>query len=335
MTSKETISRLIAHDSPPRFGFDFFGLSDFGWANSRRIVGLPDNPYEKWGDYPELKKLTGFSGELRRDMFGNIYGRFNGKTNGECVRGAITDWESCFFPLPRFDRGYRDELMKQNLAANERFIITGGWALFSILRDARLISNALMDTVAEPEAVAAFIDRLADNEVEVIKSIAGCGIDGWIIYDDWGTQKSTFISPDSFRKLFKPGYKKICDALHEAGMKMFLHSCGYNYAFIEDFIDAGVDVFQFDQPDAYPSETLAREFAGRAVFYSPVDIQKVLPTGDRDFIERRAKEMCDLFGAAGGGWIAKDYPSYQDIGVRPEWAGWAREVIIANSRIPG
>ncbi|MCR5262788.1 MAG: hypothetical protein K6D94_02865, partial [Clostridiales bacterium] len=83
------------------------------------------------------------------------------------------------------------------------------------------------------------------------------------------------------------------------------------------------------------SETLAREFAGRAVFYSPVDIQKVLPTGDRDFIERRAKEMCDLFGAAGGGWIAKDYPSYQDIGVRPEWAGWAREVIIANSRIPG
>ena len=68
-------------------------------------------------------------------------------------------------------------------------------------------------------------------------------------------------------------------------------------------------------------------------FHSPVDIQKVLPTGDREFIERRAKEMCELFRAAGGGWIAKDYPTYGDIGVDPVWAKWAQNVIEANSAI--
>jgi len=92
-----------------------------------------------------------------------------------------------------------------------------------------------------------------------------------------------------------------------------------------------VDVFQFDQPDAYPAEVLASEFAQRAVFYSPVDVQKVLPTGERELIEHRAKEMCDMFRKAGGGWIAKDYLGYEDIGVEPEWAQWAREVILANS----
>ena len=333
MKSKEIIQRLVSHDSPPRFGYDFSGLSDLAWVSSRRYVNLPDNPYDRWGDYPELKKITGFSGEVRRDIYGNIYGRFNGKTKGECIKGAIEDWEDYSFPIPEFDPNHRDELLKMDLRSNEKFILAGGQSLFSVLRDARLMSNALMDTVSDPDAVFAFIDMLAEHEAAVIRSIAGCGVDGWFMGDDWGTQQSTFISPDSFRRLFKPSYKKVADAAHEAGMKVFLHSCGYIHAFMDDFIDAGIDVFQFDQPDAYPSEVLADEFGSRASFHSPVDIQKVLPTGNREFIESRSLEMCRIFSAAGGSWIAKDYPSYQDIGVDPEWAGWARQVIVANSSI--
>jgi len=333
MTSKEIIKRLIAHDAPPRFGYDFAGQSDFEWVSSRRNINMPDNPYDDWGKYPELKELTGFHGEMRRDFFGNIYGRFDGKTKGECIYGAIQDWDDYEFPLPEFDPNFGNELLSKNLAAHEKFILTGGTSLFSTLRDARLMQNALMDTIEFPETVAAFVDRIAEYEVSVIKSIAGCGIDGWMIADDMGMQETTFLSPESFRTLFKPAYKKLADAVHEAGMKMFMHSCGYNYGFMEDLIDAGIDVFQFDQPDAYPAEVLAREFAHRVVFYSPVDIQKVLPTGDRAFIERRSLEMCKLFGAAGGGWIAKDYPSYGDIGVDTKWARWAQNVITQNSAI--
>ncbi len=333
MTSKEIIRRLVAHDAPPRIGYDFTDLTDFTSVRSRRLIDLPDNPYGEWGDYPELKKLTGFSGEVRRDVYGNIYGRFNGKTKGECIRGVIEDWEDYTYTLPAFDPAYRDTLLEWDLASSDKYVLTYGESLFSALRDARLISNALADTVTDPEAVAAFIDMLAEHEAAVIKSIAGCGVDGWFFGDDWGTQDRTFISPESFRALFKPGYKKVADAAHEAGMSVFLHSCGYIYDFIEDFIDAGIDVFQFDQPDAYPSEVLAGEFGRRVVFHSPVDIQKVLPTGDRERIERRASEMCAVFRAAGGGWIAKDYPSLGDIGVEPVWAKWAEDVICENSAL--
>ena len=336
MTSKEIIRRIVAHDAPPRIGYDFRGKdvpTDFASVPSRRNINLPDNPYHAWGDYPELRALTGFSGETRRDIYGNIYGRFNGKTKGECIRGIIEDWEDYTFNLPEFDPGYADELRAKNLAASDKYILTHGSFIFSTLRDARLMSNALADTVTDPEAVLAFVTMLAEHEARVIRSLAGCGIDGWFLGDDWGTQDRTFISPESFRALFKPAYKIICDAAHEVGMSVFFHSCGYNYAFMEDFIDAGIDVFQFDQPDAYPTEVLASEFASRAVFHSPVDIQKVLPTGDRALIEQRTAEMCRLFRAAGGGWIAKDYPSYGDIGVKEEWASWARDVIIANSAI--
>ena len=332
-TSKEIIKRLLNHDHPIRFGYDFHGLSDMVMTGSRRYVNLPDNPYDAWGIYPELAAQTGFHGETRRDIYGNIYGRFEDKTKGECIRGVIRDWEDYDYLIPDFDPHYRDRLLSKNFAANDHFVMAGGASLFSALRDARLMPNALADTITDPEAVEAFLGRIADHEVAIIQSIAHCGIDGWMMGDDWGTQDRTFISPASFRALFKPAYKRVVDAAHEAGMHVLFHSCGYNYEFMEDFLDIGFDAFQFDQPDAYPTEVLAREFAHRAVFYSPVDIQKVLPTGDRELIEHRALEMCRLFRAAGGGWIAKDYPTYHDIGVDEQWARWAQDVITANSKI--
>lgn len=333
MTSKEIIKRLIAHDDAPRFGYAFLDQTDFIGVRNLRQINMQLDPYDAWGDHPELKALTGFSGEVRRDFYGNIYGRFNGKTKGECIMGAIQDWDDYRYPTIEFDPSYRDELLAKDLANHEKFVLTTGRAIFSRHRDARLMSNALMDTIEYPDEVSSFIDSLVDQEINIIRNIAGCGVDGWIIYDDLGMQTTTFMSPSTFREIYKPAYKKLADAVHEAGMAMFLHSCGYNYGLMEDLIDAGIDVFQFDQPDAYPSEVLASEFADRVVFYSPVDIQKVLPTGDRELIERRALEMCELFRKAGGGWIAKDYPSYSDIGIDHAWAHWAQDVIVANSKI--
>lgn len=334
MTPKEIIKRIIEHEAAPRIGFNFLDpqYNDLVYVSGRTYVNEKPNLYDKWGEHKSLLEITGFSGEVRADRFGNIYGRFNGKTKGECIRGAIQEWSDFEkYTMPEIDKTHCERLKKIDLSESEGFIMVSGCSVFSSLRDARLMSNALADTVLEPEMVVAFCDRIAAHEIEVAKLLHGCGVDGVMMGDDWGTQDRTFISPKSFRELFKPAYKKIFDAYHNAGIKCFLHSCGYNYAFIEDFIDAGVDVFQFDQPDAYPSEVLGAEFGERAVFHSPVDIQKVLPTGNRELIERRAFEMLEIFKKCGGSWIAKDYPSYWDIGVEPEWAMWARDVIVNNA----
>jgi hypothetical protein len=171
-TSRENIRRLVAHDQPARMGFDFHSLSDLTFVGSRNYVNVPPNPYDGWGMYPELQKKSGFHGETRMDMHGNIYGRFEGKTKGECVRGVIQDWEDYQFFLPDFAPNHRDYLKSLNLADADRYVLTWGNSLFSTLRDARLMPNALADTILDPEAVVAFIDRLAEHEVAIIKSIA-------------------------------------------------------------------------------------------------------------------------------------------------------------------
>ena len=88
-------------------------------------------------------------------------------------------------------------------------------------------------------------------------------------------------------------------------------------------LDCGVDVFQFDQPAVYDMPALAAKLRGRkTALWSPTDIQKVLPTGDRDFIVAETRRMLDTFK---GCLICKNYPDLRGIGVDPECDRWAYE----------
>ncbi|MFA7204856.1 MAG: uroporphyrinogen decarboxylase family protein [Saccharofermentanales bacterium] len=332
---------MIEHDSPCRIGHDFSKCSnDISWVSGVRFI---ENDNQKlrlrnWGRHIEiLKKVPDFNGEVMEDVVGNIYGRFEGKTKGECIKGIISDgWENLdLYSIPEIDINYYEEMKDRKYADSDKYILSSfPFSVFSNLRDARLMHNALMDTAIDTENIAKFLDKICEKSLQVIEGLSRTGCNAIIMADDWGTQDRTFISPESFREIFKPAYKVIADALHKVNMKFMLHSCGCIYEFIDDMIDAGIDVFQFDQVEVYGSEVLAREFGDRATFYSSVDIQKVLPTGNREYIEKTALEMADNFrNISRGGFIAKDYPSYNDINVKEEWADWARDVFLKNSSI--
>lgn len=117
-------------------------------------------------------------------------------------------------------------------------------------------------------------------------------------------------------------------------MKLFVHSCGLVTGFIEDFIDAGVDVMQFDQPEIYGSANLARNYGGRMAFHCPVDIQKVMATGNREYIEKTAYEMVTAFKTiCGGGLIAKVTHPGRILTWNRNGQIWARKVIVQNSAL--
>ena len=336
MTSKEIIRRVIRHRQPPRIGWDFHDsrYCDLRWANPVQLVNAAAAQLQEFGDHEALKARADFHGEVRLDAYGNIIGRLNGRTKGECVLGALEeDWSLLEdYRFPEIDMAHAERVKAQNLAASDQYVLCGlPLGVFSTLRDLRKMSNALMDTVAEPEMVEAYMDRFAPWAVRQVHLAADAGVDGIILADDWGMQFSPFISPDSFRSLFKPVYRKLADACHERDIDFHLHSCGFVLPLVDDMIDAGVDVFQFDQPEAAGSRLWAEQYSDRAAFYCPVDIQKVMPTGDRELIEFTALEMVNTFKRCGGALIAKDYPTWHDIDVDETWARWAMDVITAHS----
>jgi uroporphyrinogen decarboxylase len=62
--------------------------------------------------------------------------------------------------------------------------------------------------------------------------------------DDWGTQNSTIASPEVFRTLFQPYFRRLNDECHRLApnVKIFLHSCGAIYEIIDSIIDSGFDI---------------------------------------------------------------------------------------------
>ena len=132
-----------------------------------------------------------------------------------------------------------------------------------------------------------------------------------------------------FRFYFKEMYARLLSIAHDYGMKVLEHSCGQNWSIVPDLLDVGVDVFQFDQPALYDMPKLAALLRERkAALWSPVDIQKILPTGDRATIEAGANHMYDLFE---GGLICKNYPDLPGIGVEEAWDGWAYAAICRRA----
>ena len=339
MTSKELIKRVIHRDAPPRIGFNFKGdgqPSDIKFIDVTGVCVRDYHRYKEWGRYPELlAKTNNFSGEVCLYKEGNIYGRFEQKTKGECIKGVLQDgWELLeTYVFPEFDMELEKSLLKYDYTASDKYLVSGlPFAVFAPLRDMRHMDNALMDILLEPEYIKVLLDRLCEINLEAIRRYAKRGTNAAMIWDDLGTQTSTFFSPTAFREIFKPYYKKLADELHNNGMEFIVHSCGKTTALIPDFIEAGVDMLQFDQPELHGVDVLAG-YGDKIAFYCPVDIQKVMPTGDREFIEASALKMVESFKKSGGGLVAMDYGNWQDIDVAPEWQQWARDIIINNAKL--
>jgi uroporphyrinogen-III decarboxylase len=158
----------------------------------------------------------------------------------------------------------------------------------------------------------------------MIHGWADAGADGIFFCEDWGVQNRLLIHPDRWREVFKPLFARLVGAARSRGMHVLMHSCGYVWDIIDDLADVGVRCLQFDQPAIYGLDRLSDKLGARGVcLYSPVDIQQVMPTGDRGLIEGEAHRMIELFG---GRFIAKNYGDLHGIGVQPEWDAWAYNV---------
>jgi len=121
---------------------------------------------------------------------------------------------------------------------------------------------------------------------------------------DFGTQNAPFISPDMYREFYKPFHKRINDWIHKnTSWKTFYHSCGSIALFLDDFVEAGVDILNPVQTSAKDMDPkiLKERYGDKLVFWGGgVDTQRTLPFGTPEEVRREVKEHCRIFGKDGG-----------------------------------
>lgn len=324
MNAREIILANIEHSGAPRPGMTF----DRGRINDTLSVGLQPHGYTQ-------QRWTEGRREYYDDEWGNLWVRMvDGSVKGEIFRPAIVDWHQLPDLRPP-DYTHPDCAAGMNALFSQptdKFKLAGigGW-IFDNARYLRKMEVYFADMALYPEEVRRMHNVVAQVYEQKIHLAGRAGADGIVIGEDMGTQTGLLFSPKMFRFYFKEMYTRLLGIAHEYGMRVFMHSCGQNWAIVPDLLDAGVDVFQFDQPALYDMPKLAALLRERkAALWSPVDIQKILPTGDRTVIEAGARDMVEIFE---GGLICKNYPDLPGIGVREEWDDWAYNAICERVSI--
>jgi hypothetical protein len=324
MTSRDIIRRNLEFAGPDRIGLNFSG----GRANDFREAGLDPSPV--WRE----RRWTAGRQEFYTDEWGNVWVRMAdmGQT-GEIHQPALAEWGQLKeYRLPDLAAPERFRTAREIFAAEKeryRLGMLPGFP-FAICRYLRKMENYFKDLVLERERVDELHERVTALLENMIAQYAQAGADGVFFCEDWGTQERLLVSPRMWREIFKPLFRRLCAAAHARGLHVLMHSCGNLRDILDDLAEVGVNCLQFDQPALYGLEPLAARLQGlKLCLFSPVDIQQVLPGGDRARIVSEARRMAELFGGARGGFIARNYPDLKGIGVRPEWDRWAYEEFIA------
>ncbi|MFH1074403.1 MAG: uroporphyrinogen decarboxylase family protein [Candidatus Firestonebacteria bacterium] len=331
-TPREIVIRNMSLTSPSRIGMAFSptgaGESRMNDFSGKRLKA------KGW----EQKKWEDEKFEYYDDVWGNVWYRIKGfSAGGEILTPAIKKWEDLkSYKAPDFENAPNLTEIKKawELDNNQHFRMLGipGF-IFSNSRYLRKMEIYFEDLALERENIHKLHSMVADVLETIINKAAEIGADGIVFCEDWGTQDRTLISPDMFKKLFKPYYKRLMKAARQKNLLVEMHSCGYNWALLPDIIDTGVNCFQFDQPTIYGMEKLGAYLQKRKVcLFSPVDIQKVLPTGDKKLIEQTARDLVKYFYGKNGGFMAKNYGDLHGIGVTEESDKWAYEAFLEFCR---
>ena len=314
MTGQEIVRRTVTFSDPERTAM---ALPD-PYPNDFCSSGPSDDPRHPGSAWAEVEP-----GHWEHtDPWGNTWARVEGFSKGEVVRGALEEWDRLDeIELPDYDLPERYETPRQVFSESaDKFRIGGipGFP-FNIARKMRRMENFLMDVMAELDRVERLLAMVEEQLHHAIRHLAEAGADAVMFAEDWGTQDRLLVRPETWRRMFKPGFVRLCRTAHERGVFVFMHSCGCIYEAMDDMIEAGIDLFQFDQPALYGLDRLADEFGGRVSFWCPVDIQKTLQSRDAAAIERDAREMVRRLGGNGGGFVAGYYGGNEAIGLDPRW----------------
>jgi uroporphyrinogen-III decarboxylase len=172
----------------------------------------------------------------------------------------------------------------------------------------RGVEEWYMSTLIREDFVKEIFNRQTDIAIEnlaLIKDAVGDGVDAvFTCGTDFGTQNSTFCSPETYDRVWKPYYRKVNDWIHlNTNWKTFKHSCGAIGTFLDNFIDSGFDIINPVQINATGMDprVLKKKYGDKIVFWGGgVDTQGVFAFGNPGQVKDQVKLQCEILNNNGG-----------------------------------
>lgn len=305
---------------------NMFGVPNEGWTLHKTLWGQEvlfpatfNYTYNDNGDilmYPEGDTSVAPSAMMPKS--GYFFDALDRQKPVDDLTLKVEDNLEEFSPVTKEELEYWKNQI--SLADNTRGIVAslGGTALGDIAlvpainlknpKGIRGIEEWYISTLVREDLVKEIYDRQTDIALENLRlfhGVLGNKIDVvFICGTDFGTQNSTFCSPETYRRVWLPYYQKVNDWIHRnTGWKTFKHSCGAVESLMDLFIESGFDIINPVQINAAGMDPvlLKKKYGDRIVFWGGgVDTQGAFAFGTPEEVKDQVRRQCDILNRDGG-----------------------------------
>lgn len=208
---------------------------------------------------------------------------------------------------PDFWKTLREKTLQLRASTDKALMIVCGCNLFEWGTFLRRMDNFLMDLLCEPDQVARMLDQLLERHLVTLAKVCdsvGDIVDIIRFGDDLGMTSGPFMDVDTYRSLFKPRHKQLCDYVKtHSQMHTFIHSCGSISSLMPDLIEAGIEIFNPVQTNARQMEPefLKKEFGQDCTFWGGgVETVGTLNNGTPEQVREQVLERLEIMSVGGG-----------------------------------
>ncbi len=229
--------------------------------------------------------------------------------------------------IGKCSEGWEVAIANKNAIDQDKYLtmVIMGTGIFEQVHMLMTFEDCLIAMLEEPEAMQELIDTICEYRLTYMKLVVeNLHPDVIVSHDDWGSKNSLFMSPSTWRQLFKEPYRRLYDYLHSQGVIVMHHGDSYMEPIVEDMAEIGVDIWQ----GVLPSNNIHKisELVGdRMLLQGGID--SVIDRDDvtREEVAAEVRRALNEYGHLKGYWPGITYGGPTTL--TPHVEGWIIEEI--------
>ncbi|MDR0908620.1 MAG: uroporphyrinogen decarboxylase [Spirochaetaceae bacterium] len=297
LSIRQNFLETIHGGKPDRFVKQYEAIPLLLWTDP---ITSPDPAHPLFPGGPRIQNAWGVTMEFVAGHPGPF--PVHGK---ETVVKDITHWRDVV-KMPRTD--YPPEAWEAAIKAanavnrNEVFCTYAFYGgVFETVHYLLGLDECLVNLIEKPDYIKEMVAYVVEYELKVAENVCKyMKPDALFHHDDWGTQKSLFMSPAMFDEFFLDAYKQIYGYYKSHGVEVVVHhSDSYAAPLVPRMIEMGVDVYQgcITQNDV---PALIKQYGGKISFMGNLnngvlDCEDWTPELIRSEVERACRECGKLY----------------------------------------
>ena len=182
----------------------------------------------------------------------------------------------------------------------------------------RSYDRFFVDLFRNERFVNKLLDELLKYRIEEAKYFVDLGVDIVQFGDDIGMQTTMLISPNLWRRYFKPRMKELINSVKKYSgnnVWIFYHSDGYIEPVIDDLIEIGVQILNPIQPECMNPASIKKRWGNQLVLHGCISTQRTLPFGSREDVKKEVIMRVRECGERGGLILAPSHSPQPDVPV--------------------